>query len=229
MQTYTFTSAELALLTHSIAREALPLDNAALADLAIDQQQLTNAQQRLRDRGLLVDGPAEGLTVIEPVAAVLSTTLFPEYVAVLRTSLRDQAQRQTIFSFARDRIVRNVADAQGQHVFSAFDSLQEALDEIISASGVSASLTRRTTVVMQPLETLTGSMDALAMLMIVRQPAQPEPDVRNLAWLLARGALWLVDAEQGRTQSARPIDRHLLARRLAHALRSTGVSGAATD
>lgn len=193
MVTYTFTPAQQALLAHYMAPDVLPLDEAAQTTLGLNAQELEEVEEDLRERHWLVRPVGEDVAVAGELAALLATTMFPDQVAILRTILPDRAQPPVYFSFAGEDTAYNFVDENGQYVFSAFDSLDQALDALIAKSGIPAHLPPSANGRPYPLAMLMADCQTLAMLMIVDEPTQPHSTARTLSWLLARGALWLVD------------------------------------
>ncbi len=208
METYRFTPAELVVLTQYLSGGELALDQTAQADLGVDSEQLSLAEERLQERGLLVQAPLEQeISVAGDIATLLTTTLAPDMLCVARTQRRDSADPVAYWSFTPESIARNYMDAEGQHVFTELASLDEALDEMLSASGVSPTQALLPTGGAQSLEALLPDSEALTMLMAVANPAQPEPQVHNLSWLVARNSVWLVDAPaQSGSATARRTD-----------------------
>jgi len=219
MPTYSLTQAELAVLTRHLLGEDLRLDQAAHADLGVDDAQLRAAEAELRQRAWLLPASDGGIAVADELAAVLAATIFPDQVAVLRTTLPHGEQPATNVSWSAELIVRNTPDEHGRHVFAVLDDAAAAVDEILAASKVPQDVAGPTNGATAALETLVAKMQALSMLMVVEQPAQPKPEVRNLSWLLAGGDLWLVDAEQAAGRHARRVDRSALRQAIAAVLR----------
>lgn len=206
MRSYSLSQAELAVLTRQLLGDDLSLDTAAQLDLGVDAAALGTAEESLRERGWLAQGDS---AVADELLAVLATTIVPDQVAIVRTSLPDSELPTTNFSWTAERIVSNHVDAQGRHVFAVLDGL-DAVDRIIATSQVPDNIAGAPNGATAALETLVAGMQALTILMVVEQPARPDPVVRNLSWLLANNALWLVDGEQAGRQQARSVDRAAL-------------------
>jgi len=194
MRTYTFTPAQHAVLTHYFVPDVLPLDDVAQTTLGVAVQELEDAEEDLREQGLLVRPPGEDIAVTGELAPLLETIMFPEQLAILRAMLQDRMQPQMYFSFVGKDAACNFVDEQGRHVLSAFDSIEQAIDEILVTSGAHSYQSTNATNQAQPLETLITDCKILTMLMIIDDPAQPNAKACILSWLLARDALWLVDS-----------------------------------
>ncbi|MCG8346240.1 MAG: hypothetical protein MI924_00485 [Chloroflexales bacterium] len=220
METYILTSAELAVLTKHLSGGAFVLDEAAYADLGITPEQLNLAEDQLAERGLLVRSPGEQEAGVSgDIATVLATSFAPDMVCIVRTQRRNTAEPVVYYSFTPECIARNYVDAAGQHVFCEFATLDDVLHEILAASGVTATQTDNTSAAAQPLDVLLAESETLTLLMAVIDPAQPQPQVQNLSWLVARNSVWLVTAEaQPSTASARPVDRLELQQAIAKTL-----------
>lgn len=218
MKTYTFTQPEHVVLTHYMAPSALPLDEAARTALGAESWQLAEAEEHLRERRLLVRAPGEDVAVVGELAALLATSMAPDRLVVLRTVLPDAAQPPMYFSFAAERIARNFVDQQGHHVFSSLRDLEEALNAIIVASGAPHEDWTGTNGSTRPLETLVTGMEALAVLTVVDSPTHRKPIVRNLSWLVADGAVWLVDTTDAASHRARLVDRTALRQAVTYVL-----------
>jgi hypothetical protein len=208
METYRFTPAELAVLAQYLSGGELALDQTAQSDLGIDAEQLSLAEETLQERGLLVQAPLEReVGVASDIGTVLMTTLAPDTLCVVRTQRRAGADPLAYWSFTSECIARNYVDAEGQHVFTELASLDEALDEMLAGGGVSPTQALLPTGAAEPLAALLPDSEALTMLMVVANPAQPEPEVQNLSWLVARNSVWLVDTSmQSDTVTARSMD-----------------------
>ncbi|MCG8352958.1 MAG: hypothetical protein MI924_34775 [Chloroflexales bacterium] len=209
METYILTPAELAVLTKYLSGDALVLGEAAYADLGVTPEQLSLAEDKLAERGLLVRAPGEQETGMAGyIATVLATSFAPDIVCVVRTQRRNTAEPVMYYSFTPECIARNYMDATGQHVFCEFATVDNALHEILAVSGVTSKQTHNTSDAAQPLDVLLTDSETLTLLMAVIDPAMPQPQVHTLSWLVARNSVWLVTAEaQPSTASACPINR----------------------
>jgi hypothetical protein len=195
METYLFTPAELAVLTQYLSAGQLVLDQVAQSDLGIDAEQLSLAEENLQERGLLVQAPQEqAIGVAGDIGTLLMTTLAPDILCVVRTQRREGAEPVMYWSFTPECIARNYINAEGQHVFTELASLDEAVDAMLPAGEAQPSQAPHPGGGAEPLEALVPDSEALTMFMVVVNPAQPQPQVQNLSWLVARNGLWLVDA-----------------------------------
>ncbi|HEX8597824.1 MAG TPA: hypothetical protein VF952_04835 [Chloroflexia bacterium] len=206
--TYRFTTAELVLLTQYLTGSIGHLGPGRQADPGADAEALRLAEQNLLGSGLLVRAEGDGeIDVTSRLATLLSAALSPQVLCVLRNTGPDVAGEEVYFSFSSACIVRNHVDTQGQHVFSELANLDEALNGILVAGGVRPGQTMSSAGEVQSLDRLLDDRQARVTLLVVADPAQPQPQVQALSWLIARGGVWLVQesADSG-APSARSVD-----------------------
>lgn len=226
MQTFEFSTPELALLVQHMTGGAMPFDANTAADLNSSEADLEAADEQLRERGLLVSGPLEEeADVVSPLATLLSTTLAPEMLGVLRVepafrsaprgARPPEVRDVSYFSLTSDCMAHNRVDATGHHQFTEFETLDELLlvmTATVDGMEVIASHA-------EPLEKLLADSDAVAVLMLVLRPAEPDAVAQVISWAVARGCVWLTDrVGTDGAPLARPITASDLRAKLRHAL-----------
>jgi hypothetical protein len=188
MQTLEFSSPELALLVQHMTGAVMPFDANAAAELGSSEAEL--AEEHLRERGLLVGAPLEEeVGVASQLATLLSTTLSPDVLGVLRVERPPAARDVSYFSLTSNCMAHNRIDANGQHVLTEFDSL----DEVLMAMTATTDGTQVSTAQTERLDQLLPESDAVAVLLLVSRPAEPNAVTQLISWAVARGGVWLTD------------------------------------
>ena len=234
MQSYSLTSAELAVLVNHMSGGRLLEKTASLPELQVDEQALGAAEEELLDRGLLVSLPFEEVSgVTSQLASVLSAAITPDRVCIVRTVHGDHTDPPAIFSFTPECITRNQVDDQGQHVFAELADQEEAVSVIMAAGGVAApkkapakkapAKKGRATSKPRPLADLLKEATRLVILMVVADPVESTAEAHSLSWLETEAGLWLVDrASDGEAPLAAPVAEKALRLRIGAALEGEG-------
>ncbi|HLZ30969.1 MAG TPA: hypothetical protein VKV73_26930 [Chloroflexota bacterium] len=223
MQRFEFSTPELALLVQHMTGGAMPLDANAAADLSTTEADLEAAEQQLSERGLLVSAPLEEeVGVASDLATLLSTTLSPDMLGVLRVDRAPDLREVSYFSLTSDCMAHNRVGADGRHVFTEFDTL----DELLQAMTATAHGTQEIDAQAEPLDKLLPDSDAVAVLMLVSRPAEPDAAAQVISWVVARGGVWLTDrVGTDGVPLATPIGAEALRDRLRQALQAAPTGG----
>jgi hypothetical protein len=218
-QSYSLTSAELAVLVDHMTGGRLLEQTTMLPELHVDEQALEAAEEGLLDRGLLVSLPFEEASgVTSELASVLSAAITPDRVCIVRTIHGDHTDPPVMFSFTPECITRNQVDEQGRHVFSELADREEAVSAILTlgaaeeaplkkgAAKKTPAKKNRAATKPRPLADLLKEATRLVILMVVADPAEPAAAAAGLSWLETDQGLWLVDgASDGEAPLAAPV------------------------
>lgn len=214
-QSYSLTSAELAVLVNHMAGGRLLESTASLPELEVDEEALEAAQESLLDQGLLISLPFEEVPgVTSHLASVLSAALAPDRVCILRIIHQDHTDPPLIFSFTPECITYNRVDEPGRHIITDLGDQEQAVTEILIAGGASdkapplrgSAKKGRAASKPRPLAELLKEASRLVMLMVVADPAEQQTSGNALSWVATDQGLWLVDgASDGEAPLARPI------------------------
>jgi hypothetical protein len=218
-QSYSLTSAELAVLVDHMTGGRLLEQTTMLPELHVDEQALEAAEEGLLDRGLLVSLPFEEASgVTSELASVLSAAITPDRVCIVRTIHGDHTDPPVMFSFTPECITRNQVDEQGRHVFSELADREEAVSAILTLGAAEEAPLKkgvakktpakknRAATKPRPLADLLKEATRLVILMVVADPAESAAAAAGLSWLETDQGLWLVDgASDGEAPLAAPV------------------------
>ncbi|MCB9129078.1 MAG: hypothetical protein H6638_14355 [Ardenticatenales bacterium] len=208
---FALTKAQFAVVMATAIGDPFTLDRASLRELKLSRQEIAEARRELTAAQLYDEGPEAA--VAPALANLLAAMLTPGWKMIIQSQAPEPTWRQFALHLGDEGTIAEGLRHDESRQLASFSELSDALNWLLDETTTNDGAGREGE--SEPLALLLPRAEMVNTMLMVNNATDDAQAA--LLWLIAEGALWLVDAQSD--ERARTISRAALARRLSEMVR----------